>query len=92
MQSNSRLYHNNDIIKVSHHGSNSATSAAFLNFLKPKIALISCGKNNFYGHPHSDVIRRLNDYGIKIYRSDEMGMVRIVYYGNDNYIFHDFSD
>lgn len=81
-----------DVLKVSHHGSNSATSAAFLNFLKPKIALISCGKNNFYGHPHSDVIRRLNDYGIKIYRSDEMGMVRIVYYGNDNYIFHDFSD
>lgn len=80
-----------DVLKVSHHGSNGGTSAAFLNLLKPKIALLSCGKNNFYGHPHDQVITRLNDYGVKIYRSDEMGMVKIVYYGDDNYIFNDFG-
>ena len=81
-----------DVLKVSHHGSNTGTSAAFLNAIKPKIALISCGKDNYYGHPHDDVITRLNDYGVKVYRSDEMGMVKIVYYGNDNYIFNDFND
>ena len=81
-----------DVLKVSHHGSNTGTSAAFLNAIKPKIALISCGKDNYYGHPHDDVITRLNDYGVKVYRSDEMGMVKIVYYGDDNYIFNDFND
>ena len=76
-----------DVLKVSHHGSNTATSALFLEKIKPRIALISCGKGNLYGHPHDDVIQRLHDYGVKVYRSDQMGMVKIVYYGNDNYIF-----
>lgn len=76
-----------DVLKVSHHGSQSATSAAFLMAIDPKIALISCGKNNFYGHPSSEVIERLDDYGIKTYRTDQSGMVKIVYYGKNNYIF-----
>ena len=42
---------------------------------------------NLYHHPHKDVIQRLNDYDIHIYRSDETGMVSIVYYGKDNYIY-----
>lgn len=76
-----------DVLKVSHHGSSTGTSAKLLNTYKPKMALISCGKNNRYGHPHDEVIGRLNDYGVKIYRSDEMGMVKVMYYGGDNYIF-----
>ena len=76
-----------DVLKVSHHGSQSATSAAFLMAIDPKIALISCGKNNFYGHPSSEVIERLDDYGIKTYRTDQSGMVKIVYYRKNNYIF-----
>ena len=43
--------------------------------------------NNRYNHPNDDVLLRLKDYGVKIYRSDLMGMVKIVYYGNDNYIY-----
>uniref|UniRef100_UPI00345DF58F ComEC/Rec2 family competence protein n=1 Tax=Thomasclavelia sp. TaxID=3025757 RepID=UPI00345DF58F len=76
-----------DVLKVSHHGSNSGTSAPFLASIKPKVALISCGKNNTYGHPHDDLLQRLNDYGVKVYRTDQMGMVKIVYYGDDNYLF-----
>ena len=76
-----------DVLKVSHHGGQSATSAAFLMAIDPKIALISCGKNNFYGHPSSEVIERLDDYGIKTYRTDQSGMVKIVYYRKNNYIF-----
>ena len=76
-----------DVLKVSHHGSLSATSDELLKLIKPKVALISVGKNNLYHHPHKDVIQRLNDYDIHIYRSDETGMVSIVYYGKDNYIY-----
>lgn len=63
------------------------TCSEFLEVVRPKIALISCGKDNRYGHPSDAVLRRLEDYDIKIYRSDLMGMVKIVYYGNDNYIY-----
>lgn len=55
--------------------------------MNPKIALISVGKNNLYRHPSYTTLKKLKSYGIKIYRSDEMGMVKIVYYGNKNYIF-----
>ena len=76
-----------DILKVSHHGSATGTCSEFLETIKPKAALISCGKDNRYGHPSDIVLTRLEDYDIKIYRSDLMGMVKIVYYGNDNYIY-----
>lgn len=76
-----------DVLKVSHHGSATSTSSVFLETIKPKMALISCGKNNRYGHPNDSVLERLKDYDIKVYRSDLMGMVKIVYYGDDNYIY-----
>lgn len=76
-----------DVLKVSHHGSTTGTCSEFLEVVRPKIALISCGKDNRYGHPSDAVLRRLEDYDIKIYRSDLMGMVKIVYYGDDNYIY-----
>ena len=76
-----------DVLKVSHHGSTTGTCSEFLEVVRPKIALISCGKDNRYGHPSDAVLRRLEDYDIKIYRSDLMGMVKTVYYGDDNYIY-----
>ena len=76
-----------DVLKVSHHGSSTGRCSEFLDVVRPKVALISCGKNNRYNHPNEDVLLRLKDYGVKIYRSDLMGMVKIVYYGNDNYIY-----
>ena len=76
-----------DVLKVSHHGSSTGTCSEFIDVVRPKVALISCGKNNRYNHPNEDVLLRLKDYGVKIYRSDLMGMVKIVYYGNDNYIY-----
>lgn len=76
-----------DILKVSHHGSTTGTSSEFLEVLRPKVALISCGKDNRYGHPSDTVLSRLEDYDVKVYRSDIMGMVKIIYYGDDNYIY-----
>lgn len=75
-----------DVLKVAHHGSRTATSNYLMKLIKPKIALISVGKNNLYKHPHYETIQRLKDYGTKIYRSDLQGMVKIYYYGDDNYI------
>lgn len=76
-----------DILKVSHHGSSTGTCSEFLDVVRPKVALVSCGKNNRYNHPSEDVLLRLEDYGVKVYRSDLLGMVKILYYGNDNYIY-----
>lgn len=76
-----------DVLKVGHHGSGTSTSNDLLKLCRPKIALISVGKDNFYGHPHPAVLQRLKDYGVKVYRSDRDGMVKIYYYGKgDNYI------
>lgn len=76
-----------DVLKVSHHGSVTGTSSEFLEVVRPKIALISCGRNNRYGHPNKSVLERLEDYDVKVYRSDLTGMVKIIYYGDDNYIY-----
>jgi competence protein ComEC len=61
-----------DAIVISHHGSKAATSQKFLNAVKPEIAFISVGPNSF-GHPAKEIIDRLKNAGIEIYRTDEMG-------------------
>ncbi|MBS4761566.1 DNA internalization-related competence protein ComEC/Rec2 [Carnobacteriaceae bacterium zg-ZUI252] len=62
-----------DVLKVGHHGSKTSTGQAFLERLKPKIALISAGKNNRYGHPNKEVLERLSE--CTIYRTDQQGSV-----------------
>ena len=61
-----------DILKAGHHGSKTSSSAAFLDLLKPKTAIISCGAKNKYGHPDAEVIARLKARNIEIrYTKDE---------------------
>jgi len=67
-----------DVLKVSHHGSKSATSLEFLANIKPSVAVISSGKNNSYGHPHQEVLSVLREFGIKILRTDQMGDIKII--------------
>ena len=64
-----------DVLKVAHHGSKTSTTPNFLELVKPKIALIGVGKNNTFGHPNEAVIKRLQDIGAKIYRTDQMGEI-----------------
>jgi competence protein ComEC len=64
-----------DVLKVSHHGSESATSDEILDLLKPKVAVISVGRNNRFGHPRGEVLERLNKRNIEIKRTDEVGDV-----------------
>lgn len=72
-----------DVLKVGHHGSSSSSSDAFLQAVSPKYAVISCGEDNSYGHPHKETISRLNDMGIDYYRTDINGTVTISCNGND---------
>lgn len=64
-----------DVLKVGHHGSHTSTSQAFLDKVNPKFAVISCGKNNDYGHPHSETIDKLKVKNIPLYRTDESGTI-----------------
>ena len=71
------------VLKVCHHGSNSSSHRAFLEAVDPAIALISCGQNNSYGHPHDEVLERLDKRGVEIYRTDILGNIVLVSDGSD---------
>lgn len=67
-----------DVLKVGHHGSSSSTTHEFLKAVEPRFAIISCGKNNDYGHPHKEVLKSLDDAGVKIYRTDINGDIVMI--------------
>ncbi|MBO4913435.1 MAG: DNA internalization-related competence protein ComEC/Rec2 [Butyrivibrio sp.] len=77
IKSNSQIFKDITLLKVAHHGSKYTTDEEFLSMIRPKIALISCGEDNRYGHPHEEVLERLENVGAKIYRTDESGAVTI---------------
>lgn len=64
-----------DVLKIGHHGSNSSTTSPFLNEVAPKIAIISCGRGNSYGHPHKDTLIKLKNNKILLYRTDLDGTI-----------------
>ena len=64
-----------DLLQVPHHGSGTSSSEAFLADITPDFALISCGRNNDYGHPHQNVVERLEAAGAEIFRTDEQGII-----------------
>ncbi|RLD15917.1 MAG: MBL fold metallo-hydrolase, partial [Caldiserica bacterium] len=70
------------ILKVGHHGSYTSTTDKFLYYVLPEVGIISCGRNNRFGHPHRSVLKRLKRYGVKIYRTDVSGTI---YFKTDGY-------
>jgi len=66
-----------DFLKVAHHGSKYSTSNKFLERVKPEIAVISCSESNKYGHPHIEVMDRLDIYADNIFITKESGAVSI---------------
>lgn len=64
-----------DILKVGHHGSKSSTGAAFIKAVHPKIALVSVGADNSYGHPAPDVLSRLSAAAVPLMRTDTQGTI-----------------
>ena len=65
------------ILKCPHHGSRYSSSYELLEGFKPDITIISCGKNNMYGHPHKETLERLKEADCRIYRTDLQGCVII---------------
>jgi competence protein ComEC len=66
-----------DVLKVAHHGSKYSTSEDLLNLLRPEYTLISCGKDNWYGHPHPELSERLTEAGSKTWITYDTGAITI---------------
>ncbi len=65
-----------DVLKVGHHGSKTSSCKEFIEVVSPEIAVIQCGRDNFYGHPNSETLENLG--GVKIFRTDLDGDIKIV--------------
>ncbi len=64
-----------NVLKLGHHGSNTSNTERFLQAVNPSFSIISCGKDNSYGHPHEEVVELLNKYDINYKRTDENGTI-----------------
>jgi len=71
-----------DILKIAHHGSKTSSMEEFLSAVSPEVAVIQVGAENRYSHPTEEVLKRLDDFGIKYYRNDLDGDIKITSDGN----------
>ncbi len=67
-----------EILKIGHHGSRNSTTAEFLAAVKPRLAIISVGEDNPYGHPNAELLERLANAGVRVLRTDRDGAVHIL--------------
>ena len=63
------------ILMAGHHGSYTSSSRRFLAVVQPKYGIISCGKDNDYGHPHDSTLQNFKDANARVYRTDELGTI-----------------
>ena len=77
-----------DLLKVAHHGSKTSSSETFLEVIHPKLAVISAGKNNRYGHPHEEVVERLESVGCEILNTTEKGQITVMVEKRQAIFFH----
>jgi len=66
-----------EVLMLGHHGSQYSTGEDLLAEVKPEVGIVSCGRNNGYGHPHAAVLRRLAERGAAVYRTDRQGTIEI---------------
>lgn len=71
------LVRKTDVLKVPHHGSKTSSTAAFLDLLHPAFAVMSAGFENFYGHPHAEVLERYRERQACVLRTDLDGLVTV---------------
>lgn len=64
-----------DLLKLGHHGSRTSSSDKFLDAVNPEYGVITCEKNNDYGHPHIETVKKMKERNIKLYRTDEQGTI-----------------
>ena len=65
------------VLKVGHHGSRNGTTSEILEVVRPALAVISVGKDNTYGHPHTEALNLLKEYAVRIFRTDQNGTVEV---------------
>jgi competence protein ComEC len=68
-----------DILKIPHHGSRTSTTPDFLTAVAPRLAVISCGRRNLFGHPHAAVLRALDAQHIRTWRTDRSGSIAVTF-------------
>lgn len=66
-----------DILKVAHHGSHTSSTALLLDAVAPRVAFISCGRHNLFGHPHAEVLAALEARRVRVWRTDRSGSIEI---------------
>lgn len=71
------------ILKVAHHGSKNSSSLEFLEAVKPRVSVISCGANNRFGHPHQKTLEALQQVESYVCRTDTQGMISVEYASNE---------
>lgn len=69
-----------DVLKLGHHGSRTSTDSKFIETVQPRQAIVSCGANNRFGHPHQEVLSVLQEKNIEILRTDQQGMITYRWY------------
>ena len=77
-----------DVIKIGHHGGSSSSNEMYLKKVTPEIAVISCGKNNEYGHPHENTLRRIKTYTDNIYRTDLLSDIVVTFDGKNYKVYY----
>ena len=68
-----------DVLKAAHHGSRTSSTPLFLDSIAPRIAVISCGRHNLFGHPHVEVLQAFRTRGVAVFRTDENGTVDVAF-------------
>lgn len=66
-----------DVLKAGHHGSKGSSLPVFLDHIDARVALVSAGKGNRYKHPHKETLERFAERGMRVYRTDQQGAVRL---------------
>lgn len=66
------------VFKAGHHGSNSSSNSHFLAAVQPQIVIVSAGENNRYGHPHRELLERVDEIGAVLLRTDELGTIEVI--------------
>ena len=75
-----------DVLKLGHHGSKTSSSINFLKAVDPEVVIISAGENNSYGHPHKEVVDRVNSLGIKSLATYDLGIITFLSDGKKIYL------
>lgn len=79
-----------DVLKAGHHGSKTSSADAFIDRLNPRVALISAGENNRFGHPHQEVLSKLMSNNSIIFRTDQQGAISYRFYDNKKGTFYPY--